>query len=41
MGYVPAYLAGVDTQVFGEIRGKRLPFIPANYQKTISRRDSL
>ncbi|MBT6533201.1 MAG: glycine cleavage system aminomethyltransferase GcvT, partial [Marinovum sp.] len=40
MGYVPADMAAVDTQVFGEIRGKRLPltvvklpFIPANFKR--------
>ena len=40
MGYVPADMAVVDTQVFGEIRGKRLPltvvklpFTPANFKR--------
>lgn len=40
MGYVPASLADVGTQVFGDVRGKRLPltvvklpFIPANFKR--------
>ena len=40
MGYVPADLSVVGTQIFGEVRGKRLPltvvklpFIPANFKR--------
>jgi aminomethyltransferase len=40
MGYVPADLAASDTQVFGELRGKRLPltvtklpFVAANFKR--------
>jgi aminomethyltransferase len=40
MGYVPSALATPDTQVFGELRGKRLPlivtklpFTPANFKR--------
>ena len=40
MGYVPATLATPNTQVFGELRGKRLPltvtklpFSPANFKR--------
>ena len=40
MGYVPASLSDIGTEVFGELRGKRLPlkvvslpFIPANFKR--------
>ncbi|MGH1355221.1 MAG: glycine cleavage system aminomethyltransferase GcvT [Thalassovita sp.] len=40
MGYVPADLASPDTQIFGEVRGKRLPvqvvqlpFVPAKFKR--------
>lgn len=40
MGYVPAVLASPGTQIFGEVRGKRLPvqvaalpFVPANFKR--------
>jgi len=40
MGYVPAALAGVGTQIFAEVRGQRLalrvaatPFVPNTYKR--------
>ena len=40
MGYVPASLAKLDTQVFAEVRGQRLPlriaatpFVPNTYKR--------
>jgi aminomethyltransferase len=40
MGYLPASLAGLDTQVFAEVRGQRLalrvaatPFVPNTYKR--------